>query len=79
MSNAANAPMMVLVETQFTRAIRKDVPTALSRCFAANFAHKPALPSSLDKQVAPCASTKPPAYQVTSELLKYITQLCELF
>ena len=36
-------------QQQFSRAIRKVAPAVLSRCFAANFAHKPAL--------SPCIST----------------------
>ena len=41
--------VQLLSQHQFSRAIRKVAPSVLSRCFAANFAHKPAL--------SPCIST----------------------
>ena len=43
------ASVQPLSQHQFSRAIRKVAPSVLSRCFAANFAHKPAL--------SPCIST----------------------
>ena len=43
------AAVQPLSQQQFSRAIRKVAPSVLSRCFAANFAHKPAL--------SPCIST----------------------
>ena len=41
--------VQLLSQHQFSRTIRKVAPSVLSRCFAANFAHKPAL--------SPCIST----------------------
>ena len=70
-------PFATLAVTQFTRAIRKVVPSALSRCYAANFAHEMALSSSKEVAQSLCEHMIG-LFLLTGELEKQTTKAATL-